>query len=138
MPMLTLNPDLPARLAVIVHRMLQKPPDKRPESMDLVTQALEDVERALRRSGSRPGFARRRPGIPPLSEEVRNRIRERIDRARGHFDAKEFRQALTEVREALKLDPTSEDAAELLWRSQQKVNEEVGAGASPGPGDGVL
>ncbi len=127
-PMLTLNPDLPARLAMIVHKMLDKTPEARPESMEIVTQALEEVEAGLRRSGNRPGFARRRPGSPALSEEVRNRIRERIERARTHFEAKEFRAALAEVREALKLDPTSEDAAELLWRSQQKVREEAGTG----------
>jgi len=127
-PMLTLNPDLPARLAVIVHRMLAKSPDGRPDSMEAVTRALEDMESGLRRSGTRPGFARRRAGTPTLSEEVRNRIRERIDRARAHYDAARFREALSDVREALQLDPTSEEAAELLWRTQQKVRQEAGSG----------
>jgi serine/threonine protein kinase len=125
-PMLTQNPDLPARLAVIVHSMLEKTPERRPASMEAVARSLEEVQGSLRGSGSRPGFARRRGAGPAaLSDDARNRVREHQRRGRVHFDAGDFKQAVNEMRQALALDPTCEEAAELLWRSQQKVRQEA-------------
>src|SRR5437762_1127612 len=51
-PVLTLNPELPTRLAAAVHRMLVKDPDKRYQSMDEVGRDLQDMHVALRRSRS--------------------------------------------------------------------------------------
>jgi hypothetical protein len=127
MPMLTVNPDLPARVASIVHRMLAKTPERRQPSMEAVAEELSAVEAKLKRAGTRGGFARRRAGSAyTLTEEARAQVREHVKKGRAHFDRGEFQAAHTEMRQALKLDPTSEEAAELLWRSQQKVRQEAG------------
>jgi serine/threonine-protein kinase len=53
---LTLNPEVPARLARVAHRMLEKDPEKRHASLDEVAAELWAVHGALRRSRSgRPG-----------------------------------------------------------------------------------
>jgi serine/threonine-protein kinase len=125
-PMLSLNPDLPSRLAVIVNRMMKKAPEQRPQTMEEVVEALQAVEAAQRRYGNRAGALRRgRPVAAPLSEDVRARIREHVKQGRAHFDAGRFPEALGEMRQALKLDPSCEEAAEVLWRSQQKVGQEA-------------
>ena len=65
-PVLTLNPELPARLAAVVHRMLRKDPDKRYQSMDEVGRDLQEMHFSLRRTRSRsvlpqaPAAGRRR------------------------------------------------------------------------------
>jgi serine/threonine protein kinase len=120
-PILTLNPDLPARLAAIVYQMMQKPPDRRYASMEQVVEELEAVLALVRRSASRSAFPRTRRGkAEPLSESSRAKIREHVKRGRAHYEAGEYAQALTEMRHALKLDPNCDDAAEILWRSEQK------------------
>src|SRR5262245_38655347 len=52
-PVLTLNPDVPARLAAVVHKMLQKDPAKRYATMEDVSRDVEKIHDALRRSHSR-------------------------------------------------------------------------------------
>jgi eukaryotic-like serine/threonine-protein kinase len=130
-PMLTLNPDLPARLAAAVHRMLHKQPERRQESMNRVVADLEGLAAVLRRTGVRPGLVRRRRAAVAvsLSSEVRGQIAEHVRKGRAHFDANEFREALREMQDALKLDPACEDAAEVLWRSQQRLHRESDLGS---------
>jgi eukaryotic-like serine/threonine-protein kinase len=134
-PMLTLNPDLPARLAAVVHRMLNKQADRRPDSMDRVAADLESVAALLRRCGTRPGFvrSRRAAAAVSLSSEARARVAEHVKKGRAHYEAGDLQQALTEMRHALKLDPSSEDAAEVLWRSQQRLRQESDSASEPGP-----
>lgn len=124
--MLTLNPDLPSRLAAVVHRMLRKQPDERPQSMEEVAKELEVIQEMLRRSGSRVGQARiRRARVTTsLSEGIRARVAGHVKRGRAYYDLQEYRQALSEMQQALKLDPSSEDAAEVLWRCQQKLRRD--------------
>src|SRR5678815_3917658 len=52
-PVLTLNPELPTRLAAVVHRMLVKDPDKRYQSLDEVGRDLQEMHFSLRRTRSR-------------------------------------------------------------------------------------
>jgi serine/threonine-protein kinase len=130
-PILTLNPDLPARLAAVVHRMLYKQPERRPASMDQVVADLEGVAALLRRTGTRPGFVRRRRAAAAiaLSPQIQARIAEHVRKGRAHYEAGEFRGALLEMQQALKLDPSCEDAAEVLWRSRQKLHQESDTGS---------
>jgi serine/threonine protein kinase len=131
-PILTVNPDLPARLAAVVHRMMQKAPDRRYPSLEEVVRDLEAVAAMLKRSSARAVFPRARRGhAEPISEETRARIREHVVRGRASYDAGDFPAALAEMRKALKLDPDCDDAAEILWRAEQRAakQEEIEARA---------
>jgi serine/threonine-protein kinase len=133
-PVLTLNPDVPARLAAVVHRMLQKLPDKRYASLEEVRRDLGEISSALRRSHARSAAPLRPPAPPPAapgpSEEVRARAREHVSRGRAHYDGGQFARALFEVKEALALDPSNPDAAELLWRAGKRIQEGAPSRAS--------
>ncbi|MGE0452314.1 MAG: protein kinase [Vicinamibacteria bacterium] len=125
-PLLTLNPDVPARLAAVVHRMLRKPPEKRYSCMEDVERDLALIGGALRRSHSRsavPPRALAPPTPSGPSEEVRARAREHVSRGRQHFDTGQFARALFEVKEALALDPSNPEAAELLWKAGKRIQE---------------
>ena len=127
-PVLTLNPDLPARLAAVVHRMMGKTPEKRYSTMEEVAADLEAVEAVVRRSAGRAAFPRlRRTGAAErtLSEQTRNRIQDHVKRGRAYYDAGEYAKALAEMRQALKLDPGCEEAAEVLWRTEQKSRQDT-------------
>jgi serine/threonine protein kinase len=114
---LTLSPELPTRLAAIVHRMLLKDPDKRYSSMDEVGHDLQDIHVALRRTRSRSVLPQ---PTPPGGEEIRARVREHVARGRAHFDGGRLEQAVEAMTEALVLDPACEDAAEVIWRTLKK------------------
>jgi hypothetical protein len=112
-PLLSLAPDLPARLAAVVHGMLRKDPEKRYPSMERVAQDLQEIHFALRRSRGRSALPL---PAPALTEELRAQVRERVARGRAHQEAGEAGPARRELDEALALDPGAEEAAELLWR----------------------
>jgi hypothetical protein len=116
-PVLTLNPELPTRIAAVVHRMLVKDPERRYASMDDVSRDLQDMHVALRRSRSRSVLPQ---PPPPGGEEVRTRVREFVARGRAHFDAGRLDQAVQAMTDALVLDPACEDAAEVVWRALKK------------------
>jgi tetratricopeptide (TPR) repeat protein len=50
-------------------------------------------------------------------------VRELVSRGRAHYDAGQFAKALFDMKEALALDPASEDAAEVLWRAGKRLQE---------------
>ena len=116
-PILTLNPEVPARLALIAHRMLEKEPEKRYPSMDDVAAELWAIHGALRRSRSRsalpPREDRREAAI---SEEAKSRAREHVARGRAHIGAGRLAKGADEMAEALALDPECREAAEALWQ----------------------
>jgi serine/threonine-protein kinase len=113
-PVLTLNPELPTRLAAVIHRMLIKDPDKRYQSLDEVGRDLQEMHFSLRRTRSRSVL----PQAPAAGgEEVRARVREHVARGRAHFDGGRLEQAVEAMTEALVLDPGCEDAAEVVWRA---------------------
>jgi serine/threonine protein kinase len=112
-PLLTLCPDLPARLAAVVHGMLRKDPEKRYPSMDRVGQELQEIHVALRRSRGRSALPQ--PPAAP-AEDLRAQARERLARGRAHFEGGRPGPARTELEEALAIDPGGEEAAELLWK----------------------
>ena len=116
-PVLTLSPDLPTRLAAVVHAMLVKDPDKRYPSMEAVGRDLQDIHVALRRSRARSAMPQ-----PPAAtgEDVRTRVREHVGRGRAHFEAGRLGPAVEAMTESLVLDPGCEDAAEVLWRALKK------------------
>ncbi len=111
--MLTLNPEIPARLALLVHSMLEKDPQRRPQAMGDVEQELRSMAASLRR---RLGLAN---PLPP--EETRLRFKDTLQRAKSLLDAGKEGDARREARAALALDPESEEAAELLWRAEKSV-----------------
>jgi hypothetical protein len=126
-PVLTVNPDLPARLAAVVHRMMDKTPDKRYASMEAIVPDLEAVEVVVRRSAGRAVFPRARSAAAAersVGEQTRARIVQHVKRGRALFDTGDYAKALAEMRHALKLDPGNEEAAEVLWRTEQKVRQE--------------
>jgi serine/threonine protein kinase len=112
-PVLTLNPDLPARLASLVQRMLEKEPTRRFAHMTDVGQELRSIHHALRRSKGLSAL----PQEDSHEEDIPRRLRDHMGLARGHVEAGRFRKAIVELNDALALDPDSDDAAELLWRS---------------------
>jgi serine/threonine protein kinase len=114
-PILTLNPEVPGRLAEVAHRMLEKDPDARPGSLDEVAAQLWAIHGALRRSRSRSALPPREDRIAEQSEEARSRAREHVARGRTHMAAGRISKAADEMSEALALDPDCRDAAEALW-----------------------
>ena len=119
-PVLTLNPEVPSRLALIVHRMLQKNPDTRYQSMDAVASDLRVLLPGLRRRGLAPPVA--------SPDEARVRVRDALGRGRVHLEAGRFAPARAEIREALVLEPANEEAAEMLWRAERALRPK---GAAP-------
>ncbi len=112
-PLASLNPTLPVRLSGVVHRMLEKVPDRRYPSMDEVARDLAQVHDALRRSRGRSAFPQ-----PPraLSEDARSRLRDSLARGRRFLEDQRFEEAQDECATILALDPGHAEAAELAWR----------------------
>ena len=50
-------------------------------------------------------------------------LRELVARGRAHYEGGQYAKALFDMKEALALDPTSEDAAEVLWRAGKRLQE---------------
>jgi serine/threonine-protein kinase len=119
-PVLTVNPEVPVRLASIVHRMLRKDPEQRYGAMEDVSSDLSEIHAGLRRSGGRSTFP---AAAPAVSEETRTRVRDRVAQGRALLDAGQPDRAVDEMKEALRLDPSAEDAAELLWRADRKLQD---------------
>jgi serine/threonine protein kinase len=119
-PVLTVNPEVPVRLASIVHRMLRKDPDLRYGAMEDVARDLSEIHAALRSSGGRSTLP-----VPasPVSEETRARVRDRVAQGRALLDAGQADRAMAEMKDALRLDPSAEDAADLLWRAGRKLQD---------------
>ena len=119
-PVLTVNPEVPVRLASIVHRMVRKDPDLRYGAMEDVARELSEIHAALRSSGGRSTLP-----IPasPVSEETRARVRDRVAQGRALLDAGQAERAMAEMKDALRLDPSAEDAADLLWRAGRKLQD---------------
>jgi len=111
-PLLALGPELPERLAAVVHRMLEKDPARRYQSMEQVATELRQIHAALRRS-------RRSGPLPAAPEEQRTRLRNHLAQGRAHLDAGRFSQALAELDAALGLDPDCAEAAEAAWRAHR-------------------
>ena len=118
-PILTLNPEVPARLARVAHRMLEKEPEKRHGSLDEVAAELWAVHGALRRSRSRSALPPREDRQAAQNEEARSRAREHVARGRAHQAAGRAGKAADEMSEALALDPECHEAAEALWQCAQ-------------------
>jgi eukaryotic-like serine/threonine-protein kinase len=117
-PLLSLNPDLPTRLAAVVAGMMRKEIDQRYATLDDVGRDLDQIHSALRRSRSRSALPR---SDPPAGDDVRTRVRDHLARARGHFDAGRLSKVVPELEETLALDPACEDASALLWRTLRKL-----------------
>jgi serine/threonine-protein kinase len=128
-PVLTLNPELPVRLAAVVHRMLVKDPEARYGSLQDAGRDLQEIHVALRRSRSRSALPQ--PALAS-AEEARGRVRDHVARGRVHLDGGRLADARAELAEALALDPEAEDAVELVWRS---VKQAAAARPSPPPLD---
>jgi serine/threonine protein kinase len=117
-PVLACNPDVPARLAELVHRMLGKSADARPQTMDEVAARLGELRVALSRSRSRSALP-----VPP-SEPVEGataRLKGHLERAARLAEASQHRKALGEAMEALALDPDSAAAIERSWRALRAI-----------------
>jgi serine/threonine-protein kinase len=121
-PVLTLNPELPARLARVIHRMLEKDPERRYATMEQLINDLEIIHVALRRSRSRSALPSTGAG-----EDPRMRVRELVQRARSYLEAGRAQNAVSVMDEALALDPAAEDAAEIRWRARRSLEKSAPA-----------
>ena len=117
-PLLTVNPEVPVRLAAVVHGMLRKDPDRRYASLDDVGRELAGIHDALRRSRSRSALSL--PSGPP-TEEARAVVRDHVGRARAYLEGGGNAEAIREAAEALATDPASEEAAEITWRASRQM-----------------
>jgi serine/threonine-protein kinase len=119
---LTLNAEVPGRLAATVHAMLRKDAARRPPSMEAVGREIHDIHASLRRSASRSAL----PGTDaPASDDARGRFRDHVAKSRAHLEEGRFSRAADEARQALSLDPESDEAAELAWQSERRVRSAV-------------
>jgi tetratricopeptide (TPR) repeat protein len=128
-PVLTLNPELPARVAAVIHRMLEKDPERRYANMEEVARDVRAAYESLRRSRGRSAVA---APVAPGGEETRLKIRDHLARGRAHFDAGRFAQAVEEMQLALALDPDCDEAVEILWRAGKPLR---GSRSGPPPRD---
>jgi len=112
--LLCLTPDLPARLAHLVHRLLAKSPEGRPRSAEHATRELSALHSALRRSQGRSALP---APLPPQTEAVRVRFRERLTAGREALSAGRFGEAAASLADALAVDPENEEAAGLRWQA---------------------
>jgi eukaryotic-like serine/threonine-protein kinase len=119
-PVLTVNPEVPVRLAAIVHRMLRKDADQRYGAMEEVGGELSQIHAALRSSGGRSTLP---AAVPPVSEETRARVRDRVAEGRALLEAGHADRAVAEMADALRLDPSADEAAELLWRAGRELHD---------------
>jgi serine/threonine-protein kinase len=119
-PLLALCPELPARLALVVHRMLAKDPKKRYGSMEDVGRDLSAIHAALRRSHGRSALPTR-PSVALSPDEQRGRVRDRLKQGRAWFAKGEWTRVVAEMRLALEVDPACQEAAELLWGAGKKL-----------------
>jgi serine/threonine protein kinase len=110
-PLLTMNAELPARLAAVIHRMLGKDVQRR-------FAAMGEVEADLR--GVHAGILRARVGRPGAGEE-RLQARDYLDRARSNFDSGQFAKAQAEAQAALALEPELAEAVSLMWRTTKSL-----------------
>jgi serine/threonine-protein kinase len=120
--MLGFCPELPARLALVVHRMLEKDPKKRYASMDDVGRDLRRIHAALRRSQGRSALPP--PPMPPAAApptDDASRVRDHLAQGRKLFAARRWDDLMAEMRRALVLDPDCREAAELLWGAGKKL-----------------
>ncbi len=117
-PLLTVNPELPARLALVVHRMLRKAPEERYPSFEEAGRELWRVHGALRRSHGRSAMPR--AGAAALHDSDRARVRELVARSKKHQDGGQADAAADELRAALAIDPDSREAAEALWNTVRR------------------
>jgi serine/threonine protein kinase len=117
-PILTLNPEIPARLAACVDRMLRKDPEQRYASMEEVERDLTGLHASLRRSRSKSALPQ---SVTPPGEDERPRVRELLARGRAELEVGEPVAALAAAQEALGVDPGCEEAIELSWRSIRKL-----------------
>jgi serine/threonine protein kinase len=125
---LTLVPEVPMRLAAVVHRMLAKSADKRYATLGDVRNDLLEIHASLRRSRSHS--AGPRPAGAASSDAVRVRVREHVAAGRAHFESGRLNKAITEMEAAASLDPQCDEALDVLWRAGQRVR---GAPAEPVP-----
>jgi serine/threonine protein kinase len=119
-PVLTCCPDVHARLAAVIHRMLEKEAADRYQSMEEVGRDIREIHAALRRSGSQSA-APFPVAVQGSADEIRGRVRDHVTRARAHLDAGRLSKASAEVHDALALDPECEEAAEVLWRAGRRL-----------------
>ncbi len=132
-PLVNVDPAIPARLAAVIHRMLEKVPDKRYASMDLVARDLEAAHEALRRSRGRSALPQ---GPRALSEDTRSRVRDAASRARRLLGEKQWEAAEQEIEALLAMDPGHAEGAELSWRlGRERFGARPGSSA---PNDGSL
>jgi serine/threonine-protein kinase len=124
-PVLTLNPEIPARLAELVSRMLQKKPEHRYQTMEDVAADLRAIRLALYRSRGRSTVTIPRPTpSAAAAEETRVKTRQHLARARAHYKSGRFRQAIASIDEALVLDTDLPEAGEMLWRAARKLQRD--------------
>jgi serine/threonine protein kinase len=127
---LTLVPEVPMRLAAVVHRMLHKSPDKRYATLGDVRSDLLEIHAALRRSRSHSAGPR---PVPTSSDAVRVRVREHVTQGRAHLEAGRLGNAMAEMENAASLDPECDEALDILWRAGQRLRGASAERVAPGP-----
>ncbi|MEO5761245.1 MAG: serine/threonine-protein kinase [Vicinamibacteria bacterium] len=113
-PVLTLAPEVPSRVAALIHRMIAKNPSDRP-SMDEVSGQLRTLRTNL--LCSRLKSTLRSDAPRPSHEEAGHALKAHISRAKAHLAVEGTAKAIAEAREAQYLDPDSREATEVLWRA---------------------
>lgn len=116
-PVLRVNPDVPARLAHVIHRMLEKDTERRYAHMEDVARDLRPIHAALRRSDARSAHF----GSQPVPADAHLELRRLLDTAKGHLAASRRAEAVFDLKAALAVDPHSEEAATGLWEAQRSL-----------------
>ena len=117
--MLTLDPEVPMRLAAVVHRMLRKDPDKRYATLeDVRATCWRSTPRCAGRGRARPGRGRRAAGRATTCAAgcaSTWRPAARTSRPAG------WTRPSRRWRRGVALDPECDEALDVLWRAGQRL-----------------
>ncbi len=113
-PILELNPKVPPKLAEIIHKMLEKNPDNRPQKAEDIAAALQAI--ADKRQAGQSNFA--------------------LDKAEGIRSTAPvaYTTSGTAVVAPIQVSPQEESAFDHLEESDPKFKSRVGSGPVGGPG----
>jgi eukaryotic-like serine/threonine-protein kinase len=115
-PLISLEPAVPAALAILVADMQRKDPAARPQSLLEVGARLRPIYAQVLRQAL-PGGAFSARGAS--EEDSLRRVRELLAKARDSAAGGDTRGALNAAHEALFVDPNSTEAAEVAWRTAE-------------------
>lgn len=126
-PLATLCPDLDPEVIRIIYRAMEKQPDARYQSLDLMQTDFRLVRQRLESNKAdetpRTSNFATRVDREELSRRRAAQIRRRVDAARQAFETGEYETAVAHSEEALLLDPEQPEAMAIIDRAKAALDQ---------------